>query len=77
MALVYNGRQMKEFRAIYDACQTPQGRRALLLPYVRRMGDPGLFMKTLKQPFTQWFNRKHGRTGTLWEGRYQQHDSGV
>ena len=71
MALVYNGRQMKEFRAVYDACQTPQGRRALLLPYIRRMGDLGLFMKTLKQRFTQWFNRKHGRTGTLWEGRFR------
>ena len=29
------------------------------------------FMKSLKQRFTQWFNRRHGRRGTLWEGRYK------
>ena len=39
--------------------------------YCRRMWDLGEFMKTLKQKFTLWFNRKHGRVGTLWERRYQ------
>ncbi len=29
------------------------------------------FMKALKQRFTQWYNRRSGRTGTLWEGRYK------
>ena len=29
------------------------------------------FMKALKQRFTQWYNRRNGRTGTLWEGRYK------
>ena len=29
------------------------------------------FMKSLKQRFSQWFNRRHGRRGTLWEGRYK------
>ena len=29
------------------------------------------FMKSLKQRFTQWFNRRHDRRGTLWEGRYK------
>ncbi len=28
------------------------------------------FMKALKQRFTQWYNRKAGRCGTLWESRY-------
>jgi REP element-mobilizing transposase RayT len=28
------------------------------------------FVKTLKQSFTQWYNRREGRTGTLWERRY-------
>jgi len=28
-------------------------------------------MKTLKQRFTQWFNRKNARRGTLWEDRFK------
>jgi hypothetical protein len=39
--------------------------------YLRRMWDISLFMKTLKQRFTQWFNRKHRRKGTLWEDRFR------
>ena len=38
--------------------------------YLRRMWDLSEFMKTLKQKFTRWFNRKHGRVGTLWESRF-------
>jgi REP element-mobilizing transposase RayT len=39
--------------------------------YFRRMWDISLFMKTLKQRFSQWYNRKHGRKGTLWEERFK------
>ncbi|HYF35603.1 MAG TPA: hypothetical protein VD994_09965 [Prosthecobacter sp.] len=39
--------------------------------YLRRMWDISLFMKTLKQRFTQWFNRVHQRKGTLWEDRFK------
>ncbi len=39
--------------------------------YLRRMWDLSEFMKTLKQRFTSWFNRKHGREGTLWERRFK------
>ena len=39
--------------------------------YLRRMWDLSEFMKTLKQKFTGWFNRKHGRCGTLWESRFK------
>lgn len=28
-------------------------------------------MKGLAEAYTPWFNRRHGRTGTLWEGRYR------
>ena len=38
---------------------------------VRRMFGLGEFVKGLKQRFTQWYNRLHGRTGVLWEGRYR------
>ena len=39
--------------------------------YLRRMWDVSLFMKTLKQRFTQWFNKMHKRKGTLWEERFR------
>ena len=39
--------------------------------FFRRMWDLSQFMKTLKQRFTRWFNRTHGRRGTLWEERFK------
>ena len=36
-----------------------------------RMWNLSSYMKSVKQCFTQWFNRKHGRQGTLWEARYK------
>jgi hypothetical protein len=35
------------------------------------MWDLSEFMKTLKQKFTAWFNRKYDRVGTLWESRFK------
>ena len=70
MAMIYTPVQMTEIQIKLDAHPSPEGRRAVLQPYLIRMGDLGLFMKTLKQRFTQWFNRKHQRKGTLWEDRY-------
>jgi hypothetical protein len=39
--------------------------------FSRRMGELSLFMKTLKQRFTQWYNGKNRRKGTLWEDRFR------
>ena len=41
------------------------------LRYTYRMHSLAEFMKTLLQRFTQWFNRLHERTGTLWEDRFK------
>ncbi len=38
--------------------------------YFKRMWDVSEFMKTLKQRFTQWYNKVHKRTGTIWESRF-------
>ncbi|MBL9159412.1 MAG: transposase [Verrucomicrobiales bacterium] len=43
----------------------------ILARYERRMGDVSIFMKELKQRFTQWYNRRKGRKGTLWEERFK------
>jgi putative transposase len=39
--------------------------------FLKRMFDLSEFMKTLKQKFTSWFNRKHERIGVLWEARFK------
>ena len=39
--------------------------------YTYRMEEISEFMKTLKQRFTQWYNRVHNRRGTLWEERFK------
>ncbi|MFU8847835.1 MAG: transposase [Opitutales bacterium] len=36
-----------------------------------RMGDVSEFMKTLKQRFSIWFNKRHERFGTLWAERFK------
>ena len=36
-----------------------------------RLWDVSAFMKLLKQRFTQWYNRRQGRRGTLWEERFK------
>lgn len=36
-----------------------------------RMHDLSEFMKTVKQRFTTWFNKSHGRFGTLWADRFK------
>ena len=40
-------------------------------PYLLRMHDLSEFMKGVLQRFTRWFNRRHQRTGTLWEERFK------
>ena len=36
-----------------------------------RMWDVSWFMKMLKQRFSQWFNKRYNRKGTLWEERFR------
>ncbi|CAN5760151.1 hypothetical protein BH11VER1_BH11VER1_25530 [soil metagenome] len=59
--------ELKQYRAVgaHEAAQR------VLDSYLVRLRDLSQFMKTLKQRFTQWFNKKHGRRGTLWEDRYR------
>lgn len=45
--------------------------RDLLERYERRRGDLSIFLKELKQRVSIFMNRRLGRTGTLWEGRFK------
>jgi putative transposase len=43
----------------------------LVESYLRRMWNLSEFVKAVKQRFTQWYNGKHQRKGTLWEERFK------
>ncbi len=45
--------------------------QGILSGYFKRMWDVSEFMKTLKQRFTQWYNKVHKRSGTIWESRFR------
>ena len=45
--------------------------KEILDRYERRRGDLSLFLKELKLRVTFYMNKRLGRTGTLWEGRYK------
>ena len=38
---------------------------------VERIGDVSVFLGELKQRFSLWYNRRHGRKGTLWAERFK------
>ena len=44
---------------------------AIRSKYLYRMGEVSEFMKTLKQRFSMWFNKRTKRRGTLWEERFK------
>jgi REP element-mobilizing transposase RayT len=37
----------------------------------RRFCDISVFMRAVKLRFTRWFNKRHGRRGALWMGRFR------
>ena len=62
--------KMRHFRGVWERMEGGEARRVFLARFRARMGDLSDFVKTLKQRFTQWFNRRTQREGTLWEGRF-------
>lgn len=74
LAARYPERKMEEVRGLLAqrrAVGDEEGVEELRGRYERRMCDLGSFMQSLKQCFSTWFNRRHGRRGTLWEERYK------
>jgi len=74
MSLLYTPEFMEEVEAQWRIWRK-QGHEKLVkrdqARYEARMGDVSEFMKVLKQRFTQWYNRREDRKGTLWEGRFK------
>jgi REP element-mobilizing transposase RayT len=74
LALLYGKAQLKKIRwelEHYRAQGNDQAAEALKDKFFARMYDLSAFMKVVKQRFTQFFNKKHGRKGTLWEDRFK------
>ena len=56
---------------LYRGMNDVEAEKAWLDRYYRRMWDVSAFMKLLKQRFSQWYNRRVERKGTLWEERFK------
>ncbi len=68
---LYSPNKCSYLRGVWQRCGDAKSRARFLAPYRRRMGNLSDFMKTLKQRFSQWYNLRKGREGTLWEGRFR------
>ena len=47
------------------------GAQARLEGFKKRLCDVSALMKGLKERFSKWYNKRHGRKGTLWMDRYK------
>ena len=73
LSYVYSAAYVKEVKRwmqVYRKNKATKAMRELKEKYTYRMGNISEFMKTLKQRFSRWYNKLHGRKGTLWEERY-------
>ena len=76
VAALYGKERAGECRSAWAAYRRDGGEAALRRleeergALLRRMGDLSLYMKELKQWISRDYNRKVGRTGTLWEDRF-------
>ena len=66
-----NAGMVEQQIAMYRKGKDEAGLEAYLERFYRRMWDVSPFMKMLKQRFTQWYNGRRGRKGTLWEERFK------
>jgi REP element-mobilizing transposase RayT len=62
---------VEQLFAAYEAAGDVAGAEALLAKLHARLWDLSRFMQLVKQRFTQWYNRRTGRKGTLWEERFK------
>ena len=77
----HDDRDRRRFLGLLAAAATDHGLAVhayVLMPnHVHLLATPtaagaaGLTMQTLGRRFVPWFNRRHERTGALWEGRYR------
>ena len=74
LELIYGEAKMRELRWELDHLRQLEDQtaaEAFRARFFRRMWDLSEYMKSVKQCFSQWFNRLHGRRGVLWEERFK------
>lgn len=73
LPLIYDESQIQSIANEFDHAEAlgdSERIKMILERFEKRIGDMSVFMKELKQRFTQWYNRRNERTGTLWESRF-------
>jgi len=64
-------KDVKQLLARLRECGSGKKAEEVKAKHTCRMRDLSCFMQGLKRRFSQWFNKTHNRTGTLWEGRFK------
>ena len=74
LSLLYSRAYLTQLKAEL-AVMTEKGMDELyektIAGYLARLCSLEHFMKELKERFSRWFNKRHGRRGTLWQDRYR------
>lgn len=75
-AALYGGRERSRHALSLDRIRGALAEGGLSRDRMRgmligRMCDLSMFAKLLQQRFSIWYNRTHGRHGTLWSGRFK------
>ncbi len=68
MAALYTPSELRAWRECLEHHADPESLRRRITDRMEHLGE---FMKTLKLRFSKGFNRRHDRTGTLWEERFR------
>ncbi|MFM7182729.1 MAG: transposase [Verrucomicrobiales bacterium] len=71
LRLVYGKAEMADIQRVLAQCSDAASRMRYLERFTKRMGDLAIFMRSLKQRFSRWYNGRNRRKGTLWEDRYR------
>ena len=74
LGVLYSAQQVAEVRRELEHHRSHGNHaaaEALRQRFLRRMWDLSCFMQGVKQRFTRWFNRRHRRTGCLWDERFK------
>ncbi len=75
LPLIYSGRDLRDAVQELDRAvqqdSTGKWLAEILARYEARRYSLSIFLKELKQRYTRWHNRRHRRTGTLWEDRFR------
>ena len=74
LSAIYSEKRVQSFENEYNnlvKIGDPELLEAFFNRFQKRMNDISEFVKEVKQKFTQWYNLRKGRKGTLWEGRFK------